>query len=40
MGEIGSEPFRLFGPGLADVLIGREALQSLKALSEVVGTQE
>ena len=40
MGRVESELFRLFGPGFADVLIGREALQSLKALSEVVGTWE
>ena len=35
-----SEPFWLLGPYFADVLIGREALQSLEALGEVVGTQE
>jgi len=40
MGRIESESFWLIGPDFADVLIGREALQSLEALGEVVGSQE
>lgn len=40
MGRIECEALWLLGPDFADVLIGREALQSLETLGEVVSTQE
>src|SRR6478672_107556 len=40
MGWIEVESIRLFRPDPADMFVGREALEGLEALGEIVGVQE